>query len=95
MRYEYSKTRGRVKIARPKVDSRLQNIEKMEEKIESDISEIKEIVTEMKNGNNSNDSNRNDSNRNDSNNNASNNNNEEKIDCLCDETKKELEVDAE
>jgi len=52
----------------------------MEEKIENDIAEIKEIVTEMKNGNNSN---------------ASNSNNDEKIDCLCDETKKELEVDAE
>ncbi len=37
-------------MARPKVDSRLQNIEKMEEQIESDIAEIKEIVTEMKNG---------------------------------------------
>jgi len=76
MQYEYSKTKGRVKIARPKVDSRLQNIEKMEEKIENDIAEIKEIVTEMKNG-------------------SSNSNNDEKIDCLCDETKKELEVDAE
>ena len=57
-------------MARPKVDSRLQNIEKMEEKIESDIAEIKEVVTEMKNGNN----------------NGSNKDNE-KIDCLCDETK--------
>ena len=54
MLYEYPKTRRRVKIARPKVDSRLRNIEKMEEKIESDIAEIKEVVTEIKNGNSSN-----------------------------------------
>lgn len=59
-------------MARPAVDSRLQNIEKMEEKIESDITEIKEI---MKNG--------------------SNNQTKEKVDCLCDETKKELEENVE
>ena len=61
-------------MARPPVDSRLQNIEKMEEKIESDVAEIKEI---MKNGNNN------------------NHTNTEKVDCLCDETKKELEENAE
>jgi len=60
-------------MARPKVDSRLQNIEKMEEKIESDIAEIKQVVTDMKNGNNGN--------------NGSSNEDNEKIDCLCDETK--------
>jgi len=76
MRYGYSKTRGRVKIARPKVDSRLQNIEKMEEKIESDIAEIKEIVTEMKNGNNSDGSN--------------SNSDENKTDCLNEDCKEEL-----
>lgn len=65
-------------MARPKVDSRLQNIEKMEEKIESDIAEIKEVVTEMKNGNNNNSSN---------NNNNSSSKDNEKIDCLCPETK--------
>lgn len=31
-------------MARPKVDSRLQNIEEMEEKIENDLSEIKELI---------------------------------------------------
>jgi len=69
-------------LARPRVDSRLQNIEKMEEKIESDIVEIKETVTKMKNGNNGN--------HNNTNSNTDSNINEEKIDCLCPETKKEL-----
>ena len=60
-------------MAGPPVDSRLQNIEKMEEKIESDVAEIKEI---MKNGNNHDQA------------------KTEKVDCLCDETKKELETVA-
>jgi len=76
MLYEYSKTKRGVKIARPKVDSRLQNIEKMEEQIESDIAEIKEIVTEMKNGNNSHASN--------------SSSNENKADCLNEDCKEEL-----
>lgn len=31
-------------MARPKVDTRLQNIEKMEERIETDVAEIKELI---------------------------------------------------
>lgn len=31
-------------MARPKVDTRLQNIEKMEEQIETDVAEIKELI---------------------------------------------------
>ena len=58
----------------------------MEEKIESDITEIKETMNEMKNGNNGNQNNT-DSN---TDNKTDSNTNEEKIDCLCPETKKEL-----
>ena len=31
-------------MARPKVDTRLQNIEKMEQQIETDVAEIKELI---------------------------------------------------
>ena len=39
-------------MARPTLDSRLQKIDKMEEKIESDIAEMRETVTKIENGNN-------------------------------------------
>lgn len=64
-------------MARPPVDKRLRNIEEMESKIEDDVAIIKETLEEMKNGKDVDD----DTKPNDVN----------EPDCLCDNTKEELE----
>jgi len=62
----------------------------MEEKIEFDITEIKETMNEMKNGNNGNQNNTDTSTDSNTDSKTDSSTNKEKIDCLCPETKKEL-----